>query len=159
MTPRAIETGSNGLAAGGSRAVSSDVNQNMPADAPSADLDYICYAAVCLPVYPPDVAARPSTADRDALGTRPAHHDGSVARYGTERRASWSSRQRARILLGLLIQILPESWPIVIAVDETLERRIGAKGMYRDAVRSSQNKVVTCLGLEWICMALLMPVP
>jgi hypothetical protein len=78
-------------------------------------------------------------------------------------RASWSSRQGARILLGLLIQMLPESWPIVIAVDETLERRKGAriraKGMYRDAVRSRQSKVVTCLGLEWICMALLVPVP
>lgn len=78
-------------------------------------------------------------------------------------RARWSSRQGGRILLGLLIQMLPESWPIVIAVDETLERRKGAriraKGMYRDAVRSSQSKVVTCLGLEWICMALLVPVP
>lgn len=78
-------------------------------------------------------------------------------------RARWSSRQGGRILLGVLIQMLPESWPIVIAVDETLERRKGAriraKGMYRDAVRSSQSKVVTCLGLEWICMALLVPVP
>jgi len=78
-------------------------------------------------------------------------------------RARWSSRQGARILLGLLIQMLPSQWPIVIAVDETLERRKGAriraKGMYRDAVRSSRSKVVTCLGLEWICMALLVPVP
>ena len=32
---------------------------------------------------------------------------------------------------------------------------IAAKGMYRDAVRSSRSKVVTCLGLQWICMALL----
>lgn len=78
-------------------------------------------------------------------------------------RARWSSRQGARILLGLLIEMLPPSWPIVVAVDETLERRKGAriwaKGMYRDAVRSSQSKVVTCMGLEWICMALLVPVP
>jgi hypothetical protein len=78
-------------------------------------------------------------------------------------RAPWSARQGARILLGLLIEMLPAHWPIVIAVDETLERRKGAriraKGMYRDAVRSSQSKVVTCLGLEWICMALLVPVP
>jgi len=78
-------------------------------------------------------------------------------------RARWSSRQGARILLGLLIEMLPAQWPLVIAVDETLERRKGAriraKGRYRDAVRSSQSKVVTCLGLEWICMALLIPVP
>jgi hypothetical protein len=48
--------------------------------------------------------------------------------------------------------------PLVIAVDETLARRkgehIAAKGMYRDAVRSSRSKVVTCLGLHWICMAI-----
>jgi hypothetical protein len=59
--------------------------------------------------------------------------------------------------------MLPAQVPIVVAVDETLERRKGAriraKGMYRDAVRSSRSTVVTCLGLEWICMALLVPVP
>jgi hypothetical protein len=78
-------------------------------------------------------------------------------------RARWSSRQGARILLGLLLGMLPAQVPIVVAVDETLERRKGAriraKGMYRDAVRSSRSTVVTCLGLEWICMALLVPVP
>jgi hypothetical protein len=50
-----------------------------------------------------------------------------------------------------------------VAVDETLERRkgarIGAKGRYRDALRSTKRKVVTCLGLEWICMALRVPLP
>jgi hypothetical protein len=78
-------------------------------------------------------------------------------------RARWSSRQGARILLGLLLGMLPAQVPIVVAVDETLERRKGAriraKGMSRDAVRSSRSTVVTCLGLEWICMALLVPVP
>ena len=37
--------------------------------------------------------------------------------------------------------------------------RIAAKGVYRDAVRSTKRKVVTCLGLQWICMALLVPLP
>ncbi len=78
-------------------------------------------------------------------------------------RARWSTPRAARILLGLLIAMLPPQWPVVIAVDETLERRQGAriraKGMYRDAVRSSRSKVVTCLGVQWICMALLVPVP
>ncbi|WP_456297601.1 hypothetical protein, partial [Imhoffiella purpurea] len=65
--------------------------------------------------------------------------------------------------MGLLIAMLPPQWPVVIAVDETLERRQGAriraKGMYRDAVRSRRSQVVTCLGVQWICMALLVPVP
>ena len=78
-------------------------------------------------------------------------------------RAEWNSLALSKILLGLLIGILPESWPILIAVDETLERRKGkkikAKGVYRDAVRSSQSKVITCFGLKWECMMLIVPLP
>jgi hypothetical protein len=55
------------------------------------------------------------------------------------------------------------SWPVVIAVDETLERRKGkkikAKGLYRDAVRSSQSNVVTSFGLKLECMTLIVPLP
>jgi hypothetical protein len=51
----------------------------------------------------------------------------------------------------------------LIAVDETLERRKGkkikAKGVYRDAVRSSQSKVITAFGLKWECMTLIVPLP
>jgi DDE superfamily endonuclease len=75
----------------------------------------------------------------------------------------WNGLTLSKILLGLLIQILPDSWPILIAVDETLERRKGkkikAKGVYRDAVRSSQSMVVTCFGLKWECMMLIVPLP
>lgn len=78
-------------------------------------------------------------------------------------RANWNSLRLAKILLGLLVQLLPASWPILIAVDETLERRRGkkikAKGLYRDAVRSSQSNVVTSYGLKWECMALIVPLP
>lgn len=78
-------------------------------------------------------------------------------------RAEWSSLALSKILLGLLIGILPSSWPILIAVDETLERRKGkkikAKGVYRDAVRSSQSKVITSFGLKWECMVLIVPLP
>jgi hypothetical protein len=78
-------------------------------------------------------------------------------------RARWSGLRGAQILLGLLTPLIPSSRPWIIAVDETLERRkgerIAAKGMYRDAVRSSRSRVVTCLGLHWICMALLVPLP
>lgn len=78
-------------------------------------------------------------------------------------RAEWSNLALSKILLGLLINMLPESCPILIAVDETLERRKGkkikAKGVYRDAVRSSQSKVITCFGLKWECMMLVVPLP
>jgi len=34
-----------------------------------------------------------------------------------------------------------------------------AKGVYRDAVRSSQTHVVTSFGLKWECMVLIVPLP
>lgn len=78
-------------------------------------------------------------------------------------RSAWDGLALSKILLGLLIKLLPESWPILVAVDETLERRQGkkikAKGAYRDAVRSSQSNVVISYGLKWECMALIVPLP
>ena len=78
-------------------------------------------------------------------------------------RAQWSTGAAAKILLGLLVERLPPSWPLVILVDETMERRKGrkiqTKGVFRDAVRSSRSKVVYCYGLRWISMTLVVPVP
>ena len=59
----------------------------------------------------------------------------------------WSPREAARILLFLLLQHLDRSdGPLVFGIDETLERRRGAKisarGIYRDAVRSSRHQLV-----------------
>ena len=52
-------------------------------------------------------------------------------------RAVWSGREAGRVLLGLLARTFaPDGEPLVIGVDETLERRwgkqIAAKGIYRD---------------------------
>jgi len=52
-------------------------------------------------------------------------------------RANWSSREASRILLELLVEaFVPEGAPLVVGVEETLERRQGkkirAKGIYRD---------------------------
>jgi DDE superfamily endonuclease len=59
-------------------------------------------------------------------------------------RAVWSSRQVSRTLLQLLLDafVAPDA-AVVIGIDETVERRrgakIAAKGIYRDAVRSSKE--------------------
>ena len=78
-------------------------------------------------------------------------------------RARWSGLQGAKILLGLLILLVPAWVPLEIVVDETIERRKGAriqaKGRYRDAVRSTKGTVVKCYGLKWISLMLLVPLP
>jgi hypothetical protein len=79
-------------------------------------------------------------------------------------RAVWSSLQVSQILLGLLVTaFVAVGVPVVIAADETLERRKGnkikAKSVFRDAVRSSKKHTVTSYGLRWISMALLVRVP
>jgi hypothetical protein len=76
----------------------------------------------------------------------------------------WSSRQLSRILLQLLLEaFVPADAPIVVGIDETIERRWGAKiaarGIYRDAVRSSKEFFVKASGLRWICLMLLAPIP
>ena len=59
-------------------------------------------------------------------------------------RARWSGLQGSKMLLGLLVALATlHGFPLIILVDETVERRKGkrikAKGCYRDAVRSTQS--------------------
>lgn len=79
-------------------------------------------------------------------------------------RAKWSGLQVSRILLGLLVlAFVSAGVPVVIAADETLERRRGRKikekSIFRDAVRSSQKHKVFSSGLRWVSMMLLVKVP
>lgn len=79
-------------------------------------------------------------------------------------RARWSPKRLARLLLNLLLDafLAPEA-PVILGMDETLERRRGkkilAKGLYRDAARSSKSVHVKSHGLRWISVMLLAPVP
>jgi DDE superfamily endonuclease len=79
-------------------------------------------------------------------------------------RAKWSSRAVSRLLLLLLVQLfVPATAPVVVGIDETIERRrgskIAARGIYRDPVRSSKEFFVKTSGLRWISMMLLTPIP
>src|SRR5919112_4827639 len=78
--------------------------------------------------------------------------------------ANWSSREVGRVLLGLLVEaFVPEGDPLVVGIDETLERRYGrkiaARGVYRDPVRSTHETFVKSSGLRWVCVMLLVEVP
>lgn len=78
-------------------------------------------------------------------------------------RAKWSSLAGSRVLPGLLVAMFAPAGPLVVGVDETIERRwgakIAAKGLYRDAVRSSKDYFVKVSGLRWLCLMLLVPLP
>src|SRR5215217_1825010 len=78
--------------------------------------------------------------------------------------ASWSSLKASRVLLGLLVEMfVPEGDPLIVGIDETLERRYGrkisARGVYRDPVRSTHENFVKSSGLRWVCVMLLVEIP
>jgi hypothetical protein len=74
----------------------------------------------------------------------------------------WSSRAVAHRLLLLLVAVLVPKGPVVVGLDDTIERRWGAKirarGISRDPVRSSHGHFVKASGLRWLCVMLLAPI-
>jgi hypothetical protein len=66
-------------------------------------------------------------------------------------------------LLGLLLEAFVGEGPLILGLDETLERRYGkrisARGVYRDPVRSTHEEFVKSSGLRWVCAMLLVEVP
>ncbi|MAF08928.1 hypothetical protein CMK11_03540 [Candidatus Poribacteria bacterium] len=78
-------------------------------------------------------------------------------------RAKWSGLAAAGILLRLLVCAFAPMGPLIVGIDETLERRRGkritAKGTYYDPVRSSKDIIVKSTGLRWMSMMLLAPIP
>src|ERR671916_927862 len=75
----------------------------------------------------------------------------------------WSGLALARRLLVLLVAAFAPHGPVVVALDDTLERRWGrrirARGIYRDPVRSSHGHFVKASGLRWLSVMLVAPVP
>jgi len=66
----------------------------------------------------------------------------------------WCSRAVAHRLLLLLVAAFVPDGPVVVGLDDTIERRrgarIAAKGIYRDPVRSSRGHFVKASGLRWL---------
>jgi hypothetical protein len=75
----------------------------------------------------------------------------------------WSGPALAERLLALLVAAFAPHGPVVVALDDTLERRWGrrirARGIYRDPVRSSRGHFVKASGLRWLSLMLAVPVP
>jgi DDE superfamily endonuclease len=67
-------------------------------------------------------------------------------------RTQWSALRGGHILLRMLLRAFVPTGPVVLGIDETIERRrgekIAAKGIYRDPVRSSHAHFVKAIGLR-----------
>jgi len=78
-------------------------------------------------------------------------------------RDRWSTRDAANRLLMALIERFVPSGVVLVGLDDTLERRrgknIAAKGIYRDAARSSHSHCVKASGLRWLCVMLIAEMP
>src|SRR3954465_13528863 len=144
-------------------------------------------AALCVRLHPRSLAPRsgsgggcpsfPGSAQRHSGAARhgPRPGPGGVGALGLDNGAGfavyhrvlslgrWSSRAVAHRLLLLLVAALVPTGPVVIGLDDTIERRWGAKikarGIYRDPVRSSHGHFVKASGLRWLCVMLLAPIP
>ena len=77
-------------------------------------------------------------------------------------RAAWCSRTAARLLLGVLVAAFVPAGPVVLGIDDTIGRRrgkrIAAKGIHKDPVRSSQGNFIKASGLRWPSLMLLTPI-
>jgi hypothetical protein len=77
-------------------------------------------------------------------------------------RACWSARQAARVLLSLLVEAFVPAGPVILGLDDTVERRRGrkltARAIYYDAARSSKACFQKTSGLRWMSVAVLVPV-
>src|SRR6185437_13354057 len=95
------------------------------------------------------------------IGLRRERH--FVTYHRVLNRAVWDSRLAARVLLKLLVETFVPTGPVLLGVDDSIERRwgkkISAKGIYRDPVRSSRSFFVKTSGLRWLSLMLLSPMP
>src|SRR4051812_42500101 len=122
-----------------------------------------------------NLGPRWDAADRRDPGPWPAYRDEPVADHGAERGAALRqlpSRAQPRGLeqpcgIPLAARFADHHpharGPVVLGLDDTIERRrgkrISAKGIYRDPVRSSKAFFVKTSGLRWLSLMLLAPVP
>jgi DDE superfamily endonuclease len=91
-----------------------------------------------------------------------ADHVGFARYHEVLNRARWDARALAQRLLLHVLDRLLLSGPVVIGIDDTIERRWGAKitarGIYRDPVRSSKGHFVKTSGLRWLSLMVVVPI-
>src|SRR5215216_2365833 len=66
---------------------------------------------------------------------------------GLSRAAKWSTQEASRILLALLVEAFVPEGPLVLGIDETLERRRGKKIAAKGSELAIRRTAPTLLGL------------
>ena len=93
----------------------------------------------------------------------PAERPGFGRYHEALNRARWDAREVARPLPLHVVTTLAPNGEVIIAIDDTIERRwcgrIEARGIYRDPVRSSHGHFVKTSGLRWLSLAVVVTVP
>jgi hypothetical protein len=92
-----------------------------------------------------------------------AHVQACQSYHRVLHRAVWSRPEGSRLRLPLRMPPLAPTGPVVMGLDDTLERRLGAKiraqGLDRDPLRSSPSPVVKASGWRWFSLILWVPLP
>lgn len=77
--------------------------------------------------------------------------------------ARWSCLELGRTLASMVLALIPENEPVILAVDDTVTQHRGkhvwGKGCHRDAVRSSHSHTVWRWGHKWVVLSVSVPMP
>jgi len=99
-----------------------------------------------------------------ALRVIEPHLDGHWCNYHrVYSQARFSMWKLAAAVVRQVVAMLPEGEPIVLIVDDTVQRkwgkRVWAKGAHRDAKRSSRSRLSTTFGHKWLVLCVLVKLP
>ena len=77
--------------------------------------------------------------------------------------ARWTVDAVARVMLALVLKFIPDDAPIVVAVDDTLNRKTGkriwAAGMHHDPLLSTARRAVFSFGHNWVVLSVQLRLP
>ena len=88
-------------------------------------------------------------------------HLSTFLRFFSKRR--WKPWSLSRILCTLVLSLVPESQPVHLPGDDTVDghrgKHVYGKGCHRDAVRSSHSHMVYRWGHKWVVLSILVQFP
>jgi len=77
--------------------------------------------------------------------------------------ARWTVDAVGRVMLTMVLKFIPEDAPIVVAVDDTLNRKTGkriwAAGMHHDPLLSTARRAVFSFGHNWVVLSVQLRLP